>query len=181
MTIIAAYENKDGVWIASDSRGSTNFVKWDLGTKLIYEENYTIGNAGSYRTFDLIRECNDFPEQIRDLDDLREFRDNLREIMLEDGGASEAQGPETLIHSVDIIIVSPAGIFDISNDYQIHQIQHGYAACGSGTELALGSMITFKNTNQTDGYEAVRLACEAAIAHSCGCGGDIYIDGWERD
>lgn len=181
MTIIAAYSDETGNWIASDSLGTYKELSWDLGTKLIYKENYTLGNAGSYRTGDLIEECDDLPSHINDLDDLREFRDTLRALMLADGSSSEAAPEETVAHDVYIVIVSPYGIFSIDEDYQIHRRDIGYHACGTGTELAMGSMLTSKLRGDTDGSEVVRTACEIAIAHCPTCGGRVFIDGWERN
>lgn len=181
MTIIAAYSDRTHNWIATDSAGSYMTTTWDLGTKLIHKENYTLGNAGSYRTGDLINEYDDFPEHIRGLEDLREFRDILREIMIEDGAPMDADSAETLLHAVDIIMVSPYGIFTIDEDYQLHVMNNlEYYACGSGMDLALGSLLTSK-LRSTEGEKAVTMACEVAITHCTTCGGDVHVDGWEKE
>ncbi len=179
VTIIAAYSDRTSNWIATDSAGSYLTTTWDLGTKLIHKENYTLGNAGSYRTGDLIEEY-EFPDEIRGIDDLREFRDILREIMIEDGAPMNAESSETVFHAVDIIIVSPYGIFTIDEDYQLHIMNNlEYYACGSGMDIALGSLLTSKLCS-AEGEKAVTMACEAAILHCTTCGGEIFTKGWEK-
>ena len=178
MTVIAAYTDSTHHWIGCDSAGSDDVLIWDYESKLIKKPNYTIGGAGSYRTGDLITEYPFFVEELRNLDDLREFRDVLKELMLEDGSPKESSSDDTLIHSVNLLMISPAGIFTLDADYQIHHIHIGYFAIGAGQQLALGSLMTSKALGIDNGEQAVWMACEAAIQYSTTCAGKCFTHSW---
>jgi hypothetical protein len=56
MTIIAAYMDDDHCVIGSDSMASTQYLKYEVGTKLIDKGGYIVGMAGSCRICDIVAE-----------------------------------------------------------------------------------------------------------------------------
>ncbi len=179
MTVIAAYDDEDRYWIASDSVGSAGGVKYELGSKLIQKGNYIIGFSWSYRVADIIRESRDLPDRILSIQDVRNMRDIIRATMIKDGllnnnDESDARRSMASGHPVDVTLISPSGIYTIESDYQIHKITTGYIASGSGTEVAIGALFTCKKLG-VDGKQAVKVAVNSAIKHITTCGGKCHI------
>ena len=174
MTIIAAAEDKNGYWIGSDSHGNSSGICTELGSKLIHKDKYIVGFSNSYRVRDIILENNQFPKTIGSIKGLRNFRDILKELMIQDGCMPMGNHDDTVIHPISLLIISNSGMYNIDTDYQIHKIKK-YIAIGSGTEIALGALRSTLNITGS-AAEAVRLAIEAAIYHCATCGGNIHID-----
>jgi len=183
MTVIAAFDGKDRYWIASDSVGTDGIMKYELGKKLIKKGNYIIGFSWSYRVADIIKECTDLPEAINGIKDVRILRDIIKAILMDDNlinnndHHNDCKGPNG--HPLDVIIISPSGIYTLEGDYQIHRIPDGYIACGAGTEIAMGVLYGCKETG-VDGKSAVKLAVKAAIKHITACGGKCHIQSVEK-
>jgi len=172
MTVIAAAEDATHVWMATDSLGSYGNLKIEFGSKIIPKTNYVLSNAGSYRVGDIVEECDEFPKNIKNLKDLRKFRDTLYGLILNDEFAFKPRN-EDLYANVEIIIVSPYGIFTVEDDFQIHKIEVGYHTAGTGEELARGALYTCRKMG-LKAEAAVKHGCEAAIKHCLTCGGDIH-------
>ena len=178
MTIIAASEDTNQVCIATDSLGSYDNLKIEFGSKLISKKNYTLSNAGSYRVGDVLEEYECFPNEIRDLNDLRKFRDELINIVRSYEFLVNPRNEDNY-PNISIIIVSPHGIFTIEDDFQIHTIETGFYASGTGEEVAMGALYTCKSLG-LDAKTSVQLACEASI-HSCiTCGGAIHYKSFKK-
>ena len=175
MTIIAAAEDNNGYWIASDSHGNTGNTCVELGGKLINKGKYIVGFSNSYRVRDVIIECNTFPKTMNSIKSVRKFRDVLKELMLEDGCLGVGIEGDTVVHPVSLIIVSPSGLYELDSDYQVHKYECGYAAIGSGSDVALGTLRAMLRYGAT-AEQAVHAAVEASIYHCTTCGGDIHIN-----
>ena len=179
MTVIAAYNDGKRHWIASDSMGSRGDTMYELGSKLIIKGNYIIGFSWSYRVADIIRESKNLPKELSSIKDLRTIRDVIKETLINDNliGNNDNAKPEG--HPLDIILVSPAGIYTVETDYQIHKVLDNYITCGSGTEVAMGVLYTC-NELKIEGKKAVKLAVEASIKHIASVGGKCYIKSVEK-
>lgn len=174
MTVIVGAEDKTGYWVGSDSIGSGDGLAYDFGSKLINKGNYVVAFANSYRVGDIIREGEFFPSDINTMDDLREFRDRLKEALVEDGCSASARSEETVAHPIALIIISSTGMFLIESDYQLHKVK-GYIANGSGADIATGALrAALSITGSAE--VAVRKAIDAAIHHSTTCGGRAYVE-----
>ena len=181
MTIIAAYDDGKHIWIGTDSIGSADDFQTDFGSKLIIKENYTLSNAGSYRVGDILEECKTLPKQIRNTKDLTRFRDKLCDLIVTDDSIVKIPNNSSYAN-VDVLIISPHGIFVIADDFQIHKIKNGYYALGSGSIVATGVLYCAKQAGFfVNGEEVVEMACMAAIEHNANCGGEIYIDNWKKE
>jgi len=184
MTVIAAFDDGNTYWIASDSVGSAGNMQYELGSKLIKKGDYVIGFSWSYRVADIIRECKFLPEAINGMKDLRLLRDIIKALITKDGagegdGQSNGSNGSMTEHPVDIVIISPSGMYTIETDYQIHKVMSGYAMTGSGTEVAAGALYSCKKLN-VHGKDAVRLAVTSAMTHVPTCGGKCHIKSVEK-
>jgi ATP-dependent protease HslVU (ClpYQ) peptidase subunit len=180
MTVIAAYDDGERYWIASDSMGTAGDTMYETGSKLITRGNYIIGFSRSYRVADIIRECTDLPDRLLSVRDLRKLRDAIKTKITQDDLVGKYDDKPTDQHPVDIVLISPTGIYTVEGDYQIHKIPHGgYIATGSGTDIALGALFACKKQG-IDGKTAVNSAVKAAIKHITSCGGRCYIKSIKR-
>jgi len=178
MTIIAAAKDEYSSWIASDSHGIGRDLHFELGTKIIEVNKYFIGFTCSYRVADIIREATTFPPRIKDMKDLRKFRDELKKLLIEDGCEKSAESDACVQHPVGLIIASEGNLYSIDDDYQIHEVDH-YCSTGAGTSVALGAMRSVLTIND-DPQQAVEFAVEAAIFHCSSCGGDVHFKGTRK-
>jgi len=183
MTIIAAYEEGNKYWIASDSVGSDGSMKYEYGNKLISRGDYIIAFSWSYRVADIIKECKGFPQKLSGLKELRIIRDIIKNAILDDGligdDGNVSRRSTASGHPFYLVIISPSGIYTIENDYQIHKISTGYAAAGSGQEVATGSLYTSKKL-KINGKKAIQLAVKAASELTLFCGGKCHVKSVEK-
>jgi hypothetical protein len=168
MTVIAAYMDSEHCVIGCDSMASTQYVKYNVGSKLIEKGGCTVGVCGDLRTLDLILEDNQLPE-VFSIEDCRRFRDRLIDLTADIKHYMSA-----------VLIASPRGIYGIEADFSLFRgdIDLGYTAFGSGEELALGSMYCSRKMDDPATL-AVETAIEAATSYSKSCGFDIYIKTYE--
>lgn len=171
MTIIACYIDQSNVWIGSDSIGSDENTKYNFGSKLIQKNNYVVGFAGSYRVGDIVRECNDFPEDIASIDQARLFRDKLGSLI-----GSEDK------NAINVMLATSSGIYVIEDDFQLQHIykEFAYYAIGAGDCIALGSLY-FASKRHELGSIATTMAIKSAIEHSPSCGGDVFLEVVEKN
>jgi ATP-dependent protease HslVU (ClpYQ) peptidase subunit len=167
MTVIAAYMDDKRCVIGCDSMGTTSYVKYRVGSKLIHKGECSIGVCGDLRTIDIITEDEQLYE-VFSIDSLRRFRDRLMELV-----------PDVKTHESELLIVSNQGIFGIESNFALARIPRGYMAIGSGEELALGSM--FNSRLMGDPAEiAVDVAVKAAVEYSKTCGYDVHLKSYDR-
>jgi len=172
MTVIAAYNDGERIWIGSDSAGTADELQADTGSKLIQKFRYVIGHAISYRVADIIRESKNFPKNINNLKDLATFRNILKEELAKDL-ADGLITQEDLLS--ELLIISPYGIFVIEDGFQIHKIFLGYYAIGGGAELAFGALSLANQLKLKNGKKVVTAVVAAAIKHCTSCGGKCYV------
>jgi ATP-dependent protease HslVU (ClpYQ) peptidase subunit len=167
MTVIAAYMDDKKCVIGCDSMGTTSYVKYRVGSKLIHKGECSIGVCGDLRTIDIITEDEQLYE-VFSIDSLRRFRDRLMELV-----------PDVKEFNSALLIASSQGIFGIGCAFTLTRIPQNYMAVGSGEEIALGSM--FNSRMMGDPAEvAVETAVKAAIEHSNTCGYDAHLKSYDR-
>lgn len=173
MTVIAAYEDKDSYWIASDSNLYWNSTTLATENKIMKFGNYYIGDSGSCRISNLMRENNTIGK-INIFLDLIRIRDRIvQEIRAADKIIKEVASEHTISKDGNtFLIITKIGIYRIESDYGITKCNK-YSTTGSGGEIALGSLYNSKQLKH-DGKTAVTLAVKAAIAHHAYCGGKVY-------
>jgi len=181
MTIVAAYDDGQNLWIASDSCGFANDMKAEYGSKLVRFGNFVIGLAASYRIFDIIQESINHNSTIRDVQDIRDFRDIIKNNLLQYTGASSCDHDNDETHPVSILIICSLGIYEIQGDYAILYHKDGYAAIGSGENFAFGALAFAKLLGLShkagfEGKEIIRDIIKATEKHCIGTGGKIYIE-----
>ena len=176
MTIVACYETEKEYWIASDSVASADDFCSEYGPKVFHKNNYIVGFCMSIRAADIVKELNDLPKDIKDTNDFREFRDEVMRGMIEEGGCEPVgKDNDTMSHPLELLVISPYGMWHMGSDYQILWIKEGYYAIGSGEEVAMGSLFNSRVQESEDGLGAVKMAVSSAIKHINSCGGNACI------
>lgn len=174
MTVVAAYYDGKTYSMSTDSAGvSGHLTIHRLSAKIINKGQYCIGFTHSYRSADLIKESKDTPEAIRNINDVRKLRDEIRKTFINAGALKITSEDYNMPkHPLTIIIMSERGLWGIEADYQVYRISD-YHAVGSGREFAFGVLAAAKQL-KVDSATATQLAVKAAIKHCTTCGGRCY-------
>ena len=182
MTCIVGLIDKGVLWMGADSMGSNGYTKnISQQPKLFFSKdspNIIIGSSGSFRQLQLLRYMNIFNEldiaKSVTFDHefmVKNFIPNLQTVF-ENGGIEE--NISGVKQSGYFLIGSKDGLFKIQCDYSVMQNANHYEACGSGEEVAKGSLFTTMNTDIPP-KERIIKALEASEHHSCGVGRPFVI------
>lgn len=174
MTCIVAVADEGRVWVGGDSAGVSG---WSLHVradeKVFSNGPFVMGFTSSFRMGQLLRYCLVPPEKDpeSDLDRymVTSFVDAVRKCLKDGGFARKKEESE----SGGTFIVGIGGsLFVVEDDYQISKQACGYAAVGSGDQIAAGALYASKHLEPE---KRIVMALEAAEAHSSGVRGPFVI------
>lgn len=159
MTCIAAY-TLDGVTaIGCDSEAASDY-RTRLSTKLYVVGAMTVGLTGSTTWNRFLRQCRaTTPEELVDA---------WAEWARARGHGATTDGVWHLDGAG--LVATPGWIAEVYPTGSVEEPIEGYAAIGSGAEVAIGVLHVARRQRWAP-EDAVRLAVEAAISHARGCGG----------
>lgn len=169
MTCIVGIEHDKGVLIGGDSAGVAGYsITVRADEKVFAVGPYVMGFTTSFRMGQLLRYRLQVPapsvDDVKDLDRFiaTTFIDAVRNT-LKDGGFTRLENSQE--EGGDFLLGIAGRLYSIGSDFQFGRAADGYAACGAGDELALGSLHT---TAQYDMSPRIRAehALEAAAALS---------------
>lgn len=167
MTCIVALRHDKGVTLGADRQGTAgHLTHYSVQPKISERSGLLIGTAGSYRLSQVLEhelDWDDATMRLRDGDDphpwaVKKLIPAIRAvlgthaILKTDNGVAEVYG--------EALIVVRQRILVLHSDLQIYENQEPYAAIGSGSEVALGSL--WSTAAWKDSAERVRIALEAA-------------------
>ena len=176
MTCIVGLVADGAVYIGGDSAGVSGLdlvVRADA--KVFRNGPCLFGFTSSFRMGQLLRYSLNVPQRHPDVDVMKwlcsDFIDAVRSCLKNGGFASKDSETERGGH----FLLGYAGrLFHVGGDYQVGEGAELYEAVGCGESFALGAMYASKGM---EGAEArVRLALEAAQAHSAGVCGPFVIE-----
>lgn len=165
MTCIVGLVHKNRVYMGCDSAGTSG---WDLtirsDTKLFRNGPFLVGFTHSFRMGQLLRHSFQPPDREESQDPeqfmVTTFIDAVRTCLKAGGYASKQNDVE----SGGFFMVGYQGrLFVIEADYQVGVPVCGFAALGSGANVALGSLYTTSHYNEHP-ETRIRLALETAEA-----------------
>jgi len=171
MTCIAAIEHKGSVYIGGDSAysGENLVASTSFNEKVFIVDNMIIGVCGSIRTTQVMHYGLKLPSKKDEQTDMSyltmDFVDSLRALLKDKATISTDENCDSL-SDTGFLLGYNKKLFEVDTDMQIVRPIDGYAAMGSGGELALGSMFTTKNLDMTP-EERITIALEAATHHTC--------------
>lgn len=160
MTLILAAKGPDGIYIGSDSRGSSYYGSYseNLDRKLARIENYWIGCAGSYRVTQLLQFNAKKFKPIKRRPDVFRFVQTFKKLMIAEKFDMEKKDAE-------VLIAAPCGIFVVYATYQFNE--HHRWGIGSGDMYGMGfyDASTIKCTKKR---LRTAIAATAGIVNSVG-------------
>lgn len=176
MTAIVAVKKNGKVCIASDSMGSSAYLKYAYGKKLIEGSNFIIGYSGGYRTAGIIEDNLDsFKTPKRwNLKDVRRFAEWLRQLLIKHGAKKEGEeGNLPRNEEVWLILATKDKIFWIEPTYSTMESKR-WVATGSGREIVEGAAHALygqKWNSRKIAEKAIRAACDLSLH----CGQPIHV------
>lgn len=161
MTCIVGLIDNGNIWIGGDSagiRGTELIIRKD--PKVFRSGDFVIGYSSSFRMGQLLAHAFTPPARDQSLDVysymVTVFVDALRSCF-KNGGYAEKQNEAE--RGGTFLVGYEKRLFCIEGDYQVGENADGYAACGSGAVIALGSL--YSTIGQAP-QARVLLALEAA-------------------
>lgn len=175
MTCIVGIAEKGSVYLGGDSAGVGRYdltVRADR--KVFRNGDFIMGFTSSFRMGQLLAYSlappQRFPE--RDIHSfmVTDFVDAVRQCLKAGGYAEKRNESE----SGGTFLVGYAGrLFTIYDDYQVAESVDGFAACGCGDEVALGSLYTTQGASPA---HRLKVALEAAERLSAGVRGPFFYE-----
>jgi ATP-dependent protease HslVU (ClpYQ) peptidase subunit len=185
MTCIAGLVQSGHVYLASDSLGTDAVFSafHSRQSKLFRAGEFVMGFSGSFRAGQLIQ-YKFKPPQVPEHDDIHgylctDFVDEMKRCL--DGIALDAEETEFLVGGF-------GRLFKIGADFSVSETHCGYAACGSGEDLALGALYVLNNRHVEEyehedfkgPIERLGGAISAATEHNAAVGGKIRFLSTDR-
>lgn len=165
MSVIVALKEKGRVYLGSDTLASTeNGSLWynkDKIWKSSTNDNILIGGVGLLSVIDQVRYGYPFDADTPDYENVNAWIQRLREIFKE---------------SLDFkfFICGNGKLFLADGHGLLVEIKE-YGAIGSGSELALGSLMSTR-ISISDPEARIHIALDAAIHYNAYCGGEKKIE-----
>jgi hypothetical protein len=165
VTCIAGVVDGNRVVMGADSAGVGG---WNLSLradeKVFVKDKVIVGFTSSFRMGQLLRYTFQVPSHIENMDPFEymvtSFVEGLRTCLRNGGFAQKANERET---GGTFLVGYRGRLFSIQDDYQVEETICGYNACGSGEQIAVGSL--FSSIGKM-GEDRIRLSLQAAEAHS---------------
>jgi hypothetical protein len=165
MTCIVATTDGKTVWMGGDSLGASGyFCTLRKDKKVFVNGEYIIGFTTSFRMGDLLKWSFVPPKMPKNEKNIEKFMatkfiTKVLKVFDKNGyGKNENNRKE----GGEFLIGVRGKIFHVHGDYQMGLAAHDYDACGCGTELALGSLMTSKKLKVDKPEERLIMALEAA-------------------
>lgn len=189
MTCIVGIEHDSKVYIGADAAGSNGYgIEIRVEPKVFRRGDFVIGYTTSFRMGNLLQHVLKAPTwEVADDQDsvhsfmVRRFIPAVREC-LADGGWLASKDERK---SGGVFLVGFRGeLYGVGSDLQVGRSADGYMACGSGEDLALGSLHTtmpkagFEHRFDTEETirDRITSALLAAEHHACGVAGPFTIE-----
>lgn len=175
MTCIVGLVADGDVWIGGDSAGVDGYLGLTVRAdqKVFRNGDFIMGFTTSFRMGQLLAHTLTPPKRHSDVDPyvfmVTEFVSRVRDCLKTGGFARK----ENEVEKGGTFLVGYAKrLFMVESDYQVGEMVDGYAACGCGADIALGSM---HSTEKEEPHKRVKMALNAAERHSAGVRGPFKI------
>ena len=161
MTAIVGLAQNGSVFIGGDSAGvSGTSLSVRADTKVFRKSGYLFGFTTSYRMGQLIRYSLELPPPKGSLESFMatKFVDALRDCLKVGGWAKTESNRE---EGGTFLVGVRGQLFAIYDDYQVGRAADGFAAVGSGDQIALGALYATANSGVKP-RKRVKVALRAA-------------------
>jgi len=177
MTVIVGLVDKESkmMYMGSDTLLSGETEKVSSTHEKIYKKGqYLVGHTGSPRAMQVVRYSTALPRYSRK-SDATSFMVNrmVPRLMVDLSEQGYARNDAGRIHIEDIFLMMFNGrIFSIWSDFQVFEPTHDFFAVGSGSQTALGALMS---SADLEPEERVYSAIEAAMEFTTNVGGSIKM------
>jgi ATP-dependent protease HslVU (ClpYQ) peptidase subunit len=166
MTCIVGLKHGEDIWIGGDSAGIVgHWLSIRADEKVFQNGQFLIGFTSSFRMGQILRYSFQHPDHDASLTTeaylASVWVDAVRTCFKEKGFARKENEAE----SGGCFLIGYRGeLWEIDNDYQVARWDDGFAAIGGGTQVALGSLFTSRDSPglADDPESRVRIALSAA-------------------
>lgn len=176
MTAIVGVEHKGTVVMGGDAAFTdpNTHASTVLSTEKVWtDREWIFGSCGSFRIQQLIRYVMvvpQAPDGDEDEDSFYRFMvnhliDAMKSTLADAGMIENHHEVETICDDSEFLIGVHGRLFFVQQDFSVVRSSTGYAATGSGIDLALGALHATPTLNAKT---RVRKALEAAAAHNAG-------------
>jgi ATP-dependent protease HslVU (ClpYQ) peptidase subunit len=178
MTCIVAYERNGQIWMGGDSASVGGLSMCQMQDEKVFRNGpYLMGFTSSWRMGQLLRYRFSPPKLQRDAKIVEfmttEFIDCVRRC-LKDYAYTRVKDNEEV--GGQFLVAVEGVIFNVQEDFQIGRSIHPFDACGSGVDIALGTMRALvEHAPRMAGDKMVRAALESAEAFSAGVRAPFHI------
>lgn len=180
MTCIVGLVHEGVTYIGADSLGSNTYVKTIREDKKVFKlkdtSNAVLGYTSSYRMGQLLMYKKGLIDS-RDEPDIdheylvTKFIPNII-TLFEDSGFGKSESGEK--SGGTFLLGYKDKLYKIHDDYQVEEPFYNFEACGSGEEVALGSLHTTKNYDLSP-EDRILQALRSASEFSVGVQAPFYI------
>lgn len=177
MTCIVGIAHEDKVWIGGDSAGvdGWNGLEVRADKKVFRNGPFVMGFTSSFRMGNLLQYALNPPRR-HPSDEVykflvTDFVDAVRKCLKDGGYATAKDGGEI---GGTFLLGYEGRLFSIQSDYQVAETVSGFDACGSGEQVAKGSLFSTKGQPPAD---RLRTALEAAERFNAGVRAPFAIVG----
>lgn len=165
MTCIAAVADGERVWIGGDSAGVAGWsLELRADEKVFTNGLFVMGFIDLFRMGQLLRYAFVPPEPPSDREQMdrymvTDFVNAVRQC-LKDGGFAGIK--DQVEQGGTFIVGIRSYLYVVESDYQVGKLVEGYAAVGSGADIALGSLCS---TRSLSPEQRIKMALDAAESH----------------
>lgn len=172
MTCIVGVIEDGVVYLGGDSAITAGDTKWCLNEPKVFlseDRKMGIGYAGLLRIGNVLKYKFKIPKLRRDINKYiyKDFVDALRECFKANGISIDGDG------DFQVLVAVKGKLFSIDEGFGVSEIRDKFAAIGSGTDYALGSLFS---TMGQDPNGRVMAALEASAHFSTNVGAPFYVE-----
>ena len=181
MTCIVGVEHDGGVTIGGDSALSDQWSGTSMvSTKVWKRGEWVYGGCGSLRAMQILRYIFSAPQLPDDEDDdsleeylVTEWSEALRAAFLDSGNAKIKHEVQSTPNSWFLFGVR-GRLYTMQSDFSVWRNDKGYAAIGSGEQIALGALEILKG-RRTSASDKILDALKAAAEHVPSVGPPFHV------
>lgn len=169
MTCIAAVQHRGKVWMGGDSAGtSMNFNQVSRGDKKVFiNGKFIIGFSGSFRMGQLLAHKLEIPNQASGKSDMAFLIDDFMNSVKKALNIGEADLEPYFLFGYK------GKLYEVQGDFQVGIPRSGYAAIGSGGDLAMGALHASQHVRNPE--RRILSALEAAEAGNAAVRSPFYL------
>lgn len=175
MTAIVGFSKNNTVYMAGDTQGSSDLVKYEVTRPKVFKNGeFLFGYTSSFRFGDILEYIFVPPARAFDMTDIayliKYFIPELRECLEK----HKYTGIDENGQSGNFLLGYRGHLYEVQGDFSIVEPTQNFASVGSGFAYCLGAMSVLVKTTYPP-EDIVRKAVETSINHNPYVGGQVTV------